>query len=121
MVLGWLLKIVVVLLLVGLAAHELVAIALARVTTADDTSYIARGASEAIVLRNATSEEAILVARERARSRGVKLGRDDITVTKDGAVTVHVHQTADTLFVHWIGPLQQFGEVDETYTTQATK
>ncbi|MEI2716547.1 MAG: hypothetical protein V9E98_06065 [Candidatus Nanopelagicales bacterium] len=120
-VLGWLLKIVAILLILGLAAYDLVVIAVAKVTTTDDTSFIARGASEAIVLRNATAEEAVLVAKERAKSRGVKLGGDDITIDSEGSVTVSVHRTADTLFVSRIGPLQQFGEVDETYTTRATE
>ena len=118
-VVGWLLKIVLVIAVVGLVAYDLVAIAYAKVTTSDDARYIALGASEAIVLQHADDAEAIAMARSRAESRGVVLGKKDVVITPDRVVTVHVHRTADTLFVSRIGPLQRYGTVDETYSTPA--
>lgn len=116
-VVGWLLKLTVVLLLVGIAAYDLISITYTRVTTADDARYIAMGASEAIVLQRADDAAAMAVARERAESRGVTLGKKDLDVADDGSVTVRVRRIADTAVVTHIGPLQHFTQIDEVFTS----
>ncbi len=118
-VVGWLLKIVLVIGLIGLVAYDLVSIAYTKVATSDDARYIALGASEAIVLTHADDAEAIEMARTRAESRGVTLGKKDIVISPDRTVSVHVHRVANTLFVSRIGPVQKYGVIDETYSTPA--
>lgn len=120
-VVGWLLKVALVLLLVGIVAYDVVSIAYSRVAASDDARYIALGASEAIVLQRAKDEDAIQLARERAESRGVTLKDKDITIDDDGSVTVHVTRTADTLVAYHFGALDQFTAIDETYRTPALK
>lgn len=118
-VVGWLLKIVVVIAAIGLVAYDLVSIAYAKVATSDDARYIAMGASEAIVLDHADNAEAVEMARARAESRGVTLGKKDVVISPDRTVTVSIHRTANTLFVSRIGPLQKYGVINESYATPA--
>lgn len=120
-VVGWLLKVTLVLLLVGVVAYDVVSIAYSRVAASDDARYIALGASEAIVLQRADDEEALKMAMERAEARGVSLKEKDVTIDDDGSVTVHITRTADTLVAYRISALDQFTEVDETYQTPALK
>lgn len=120
-VVGWLLKVTLVLLLLGIVAYDVVSIAYSRVAASDDARYIALGASEAIVLQRADDEDAIQMARERAESRGVTLKDKDIKIADDGTVTVHVTRTADTLVAYHFGALDRFTAIDETYSTPALK
>lgn len=120
-VLGWLLKLTVVLLLVGIVAYDVVSVSYAKVATSDDARYIALGASEAIVLQRADNEKAISVARDRAETRGVTLTDDDISISRDGVVTVTVQRDADTLIASRIGPLEPYTHVTETFVTPAIK
>lgn len=116
-VVGWLLKLTLVLLIVGVLLYDGVSIAFTKVTTSDDARYIALGASEAIVLQRADDERAIQAATDRADSRGVTLGEKDIVIQDDGSVRVRVRRTANTLVAYRIGPLDSFIRTDETYTT----
>lgn len=118
-VVGWLLKLTLVLVAVGLIAYDGIAIAYNKVSVSDDASYIARGASEAIILERASDEEAVEVARQRAVERGVTLGKKDVVITSDGSIQVHVRRVPDTLIVKRIGPLQPYVVADETYSTPA--
>lgn len=120
-VVGWLLKLVVVLMLVGIVAYDLVSISYTKVMTSDDARYIAQGASEAIVLERADDDQAIALAQDRADTRGVVLDKNDIIIAKDGSVTVHVARTANTLVARHVGPLDPFVHVDETYQTAALR
>ena len=120
-VLGWLFKITLVLLLLGIVAYDFVSIAYTKVTTSDDARYIALGASEAIVLQRADEEQAIAMARDRADTRGVTLGKKDVLIDDDGSITVHVSRTANTVIAYHFGSLDQFTHVDETYVTPALR
>ncbi len=120
-VVGWLLKLVVVLALIGILAYDLVSVAYTKVMTSDDARYIALGASEAIILQRADADEAIAVAADRAESRGVVLADDDIVVAKNGSVTVHVERTPHTLVTHYVGPLEPVIHAEETYVTPALR
>lgn len=120
-VLGWLLKVTLVLLIVGVIAYDVVSVAYSRVAASDDARYIALGASEAIVLQRADNAEAVQMAQERAESRGVPLKPKDITIDPDGTVTVHVSRTADTLVAYHFSALDRFTAIDETYRTPALK
>ncbi len=114
---GWLLKVTLVLLLLGVVAYDVVSIAYANVTASDDARYIALGASEAIVLQGADEEQAIEMARDRADTRGVMLGKNGVLIDDDGSVTVHVSRTANTVVAYHFGALDRFTHVDETYVT----
>ncbi len=118
---GWLLKITLVLLLIGVVAYDVVSVSYSRVSASDDARYIALGASEAMVLQRADEAEAVSMARERADTRGVVLRDKDIRIADDGAVTVRVSRTADTLVAYHLSALDQFTRVDETYTTSALR
>lgn len=114
-VVGWLVKVVLVLAVLGIVSYDVVAIAYSRVTAADDARSIARAASEAMIVDRVTPTDALNLAEERAESRGVVVGKGDIVVAKDGSVTVHVHREVPTLVTQRIGPLAKFTVVDETY------
>ena len=116
-VVGWLVKVTVVLAIVGVIAFDLVAIAYARVSSADDARSIAQAAHDAMLINRATPAAALVVAQERATSRGVKVGRGDITITKSGVVTVEVHRQAATLVAEKIGLLTQLTVINERYST----
>lgn len=114
---GWLLKIVLVFAIVGVVAFDAIAITVARVTASDDAHSIGDVASDAVAISHATTQEARELALERAADRRVTLAPKDLVLTKEGAVTVRVHRTANTVVTHLIGPLQQYTQVLEVYST----
>ena len=114
---GWLLKVTLALMVLGILAYDGVSLAYTKVATSDDARYIAQGASEAIVLQRADDEHAIKAAEDRAESRGVTLGAKDIVIAEDGSVRVHVTKTANTLIASRFGALDKYTRTDETYTT----
>lgn len=120
-VVGWLLKLVLVLAIVGILAYDVISIAYGRVLATDDARSIARAASDAMILNRADAKEAVQIGQQRADARGVELKSGGITVAKDGSVTVVVHREVPTLVTYRIGPLTKYTIIDESYSTPAIR
>lgn len=116
-VLGWLLKLALVLVVIVVVGYDLVAITYNKVATAEDAKSIARAAYDAKVLSRSTSAEATKSAQEQARARGITLDKSDVVYASDGSIEVTVTRSVDTLVAHRIGPISDYSTVVEVYTT----
>ena len=101
-------------------AFDVMAIAYGQVSAADDARQVARIATDALVLRNASPEEAAELAYSRAQARGIEVSPEAITVEGDGSVTVVIDRDIQTLVAYRIGPIEDYSRVTETYTSPAT-
>ena len=119
-VMGWLLRLTLVFLVIGLVLYDAVAIAYGKVAAADDARIVARAATDALVLKNASHKDAIALAENRAESRGIALDPESITISKDGSVTVVVNREIDTLVTYRVGPIAHWAQADEIHTSAPT-
>lgn len=114
-VIGWLLKVSLALVIVGLLLFEVVGVLVARGTAADTAS---KAASEAGFRYRDTAnvEQAKAVAKQYAEREGatfISLSVDP----QDREITVTVQKKARTLFIHRIGALRKYTIATETQTT----
>ncbi|MAT61996.1 MAG: hypothetical protein CMH41_10200 [Micrococcales bacterium] len=119
-VMGWLLRLTLVFVLIGLVLYDAVAIAYGKVAAADDARIVARAATDAMVLKRASPKDAVKLAENRAESRGIELEPDSIAVSKDGSVTVVVNREINTLVTYRVGPIAHWAQADETYVSTPT-
>ena len=116
-VLGWLLKLGLILAVIVIVGYDLVAITYNKVATAEDAKSIARAAYDAKVLSRSTSAEATKSAQEQARAKGITLEKSDVVYAADGSIEVTVSRTVDTLVAHRIGPISDYSTAVEVYAT----
>src|SRR4051794_35073156 len=120
-VLGWLTKLMVVLLLVGVVLFDFVSVGVARMSTSDDANVAAQAASEEWVhshnvqLAYNAAVAAITNPAERVLTRG-------FTVSPNGETQLFVRREATTLVAFRIGPLKKYtmvtGHGEATAPTQ---
>lgn len=115
--LGWLVKLALILAVVGVIAYDAFAIAYNHVATSDDARSVADAASDVLILKNASKKVAIESAEERAESRGVDFSVDELIINRDGSVQVTVHRSVDTIVTKYLGPLSDYTTSTQTYTT----
>lgn len=120
-VLGWLTKLVLVLVIGGVVLFDVMAIAYGQVSAGDDARQVARIATDAIVLKNASPDEAAELAYTRAQTRGIEVAPEAITVERDGSVTVVIDRDIQTLVAYRIGPIEHLSRATESYTSPATR
>ena len=120
-VLGWLTKLILVLVIVGVVIFDVAAIAYGQASAADDARQVARIATDALVLKDASPDEATELAYSRAQTRGIDVSAESITVDKDGSVTVVIDRDIQTLVAYRVGALERFSRANESYTSPATK
>lgn len=105
-VIGWLAKVIVGLLVVGLVLFEVVGVLVARGTAADTASKAAQEAG--FTYRDSRD---VRRAEQTARSFVEKEGGEFISFsvdTRDRTATVTVRRVAKTFFIHRIGALKKY-------------
>jgi hypothetical protein len=106
-ILGWLVKLVVVLGLVGLAGFDVLSVATNRISLSDDGTTAAMAASD--VYGSSHSSRAAYAAADRsAKDAGATLETRGFQILPDGTVFLTLHRTAHTLIIKRVGPLQRF-------------
>src|SRR4051794_38740883 len=109
---GWLVKISVVLGLCGIALFDAISIGSTSVTIADQGSYAARAASDVwLQSKNLqqTYDAAVTAAQEQNPANSV--ATKDFRVDEDGTVHLTVGRTASTIVVRRIGPVESWAHV----------
>lgn len=97
--LGWFVRIVTFLLLLGIVGFELISLLTARVQGADTADQIAVAAADAFAPKK--SEKAAYAAAEAAAIElKAELIPDQFVVTEDGSVDLKVRKVATTLFLY---------------------
>jgi Tfp pilus assembly protein PilX len=103
-VLGWLVRVVAVLALLGLFVFEGLSLVAARVSGTDAANQIALEASEAYLNHNgspaARTKAAGMAAHSEAGKHAAEIITNSIKVQKDGTVHLRIRRTATTLFLY---------------------
>lgn len=113
-VVGWLVKVSLILIIIGLTLFEIFAVVLVRATAADTASKAAQEAGFAY--RNSQSlDRAEEVASRFAEGEGTEFV--SVTVNdNERTITVTVRKEAKTLFIQNIGPLKKYTIVEASQT-----
>src|SRR4051795_11394444 len=112
---GWLVKIAVVLGVVGIALFDAISIGSTSVTIADQGSYAARAASEVWQQdQDLQQTYAAAVAAAQEENPANTVATQDFRVDEDGTVHLTVARTASTIVVRRIGPLAKWAHVRHT-------
>jgi len=112
-VMGWLTKVVLVLSLLGVAAFDGIALVSASFTADDHAQTIARLAADDY-RQSKSPAHACATAHNEALLNGETLNcgdPKDFQVYQDGRVTLVIHRTASTLWLHRISFLKKYGEL----------
>ena len=97
-------------------------VVLTRLTVPDhvrEAGQVAARAIENDPVNQRTAQLALKAARDEAGTHGMKIRAKNFTIYKDGRVTLTGTQTAPTLLLERIGPLQHFTKVRATDTVTA--
>jgi hypothetical protein len=113
-VLGWLGKLVVALILLGLIGIDGVSLAQARFQGADRATTAASAAADAY--KSTKDLQRAYDAAFATTQDGDTIETKTFAVAPDGEVTLRLHHRAKTLFVKRIGPLKHWTEAVETGT-----
>lgn len=106
MILGWLVRVALVLTVGAIMLFDVVSLAYTNTAVQEDARAVARTASHAVLAQD-SDQLIILQAEQTASERGVELVLSDMTLTKDGAVTVTVRRTAPSILLHRIPALRE--------------
>ena len=109
-VLGWLTRVVLALVAAGIVLFDVVSVAVARVSVADDANTAARAASEAYATER-NVQGAYDAAAFAAGGRGESVAPLEFRVAPDGQVSLRLSRTARTVVLGRIGPLRHLGTV----------
>jgi hypothetical protein len=120
-VLGWLSRVVIVLVLVAIALFDTIAIASARFSITDDANSAAEAANGAWNQSNGNVQMAYNAAAEYADAHGDTITPKSFSITKTGSVRLTLTSHATTLVVSHIGPLKKLAKTSAvgTATTPA--
>jgi hypothetical protein len=120
-VLGWLSRVVIVLVVVAIALFDTIAIASARFSITDDANAAAEAANAAWNQSNGNVQLAYNAAADYADSHGDTIAPKSFSITTAGAVRLTLQGRATTLVVSHVGPLKKLAKTSAvgTATTPA--
>jgi hypothetical protein len=109
-VMGWLVKIALVLTIIGISAFDAIACTSAHLMTTDDANTAASAA--AAEYQNSHSLQAALTAAEGAISNPSEaLDPKSLAIAEDGSATVTIERKVTTLVMYRIGPLKKYTDI----------
>jgi hypothetical protein len=109
-VMGWLVKIALVLAILGISAFDGIACASAHLMTTDDANTAASAA--AAEYQTTHSLQAALAAAESAISNPSEaLDPKSLSIAEDGSATVTIERKVTTLVMYRIGPLKKYTDI----------
>lgn len=119
-VVGWLVKLVVVLSVAGVLVFDGVSFGVAELAVTDTAVKAARAASDDL-MAGRTPQQAFVTATDVAvTDHGFnEVPAEDFAVTRTGDVTVTVVRTTPTLVLHWIPRSERWLVADATATRTA--
>lgn len=101
---GWLGQLVVLMAVLGVLGHEAITVAVTAINLEDDARDVAQSAARAY-----GAQPKLQTAQDAAAQQAERLGVELVGVEvnkEDGTVVATVTRTADTLFIHELGPLE---------------
>ncbi|MGB8652163.1 MAG: hypothetical protein WCD35_16045 [Mycobacteriales bacterium] len=112
-VLGWLTKLAASLALVGLLAFDGIALVTTNFTAADQATTAASAAADAYKSTHDV-QQAYNAATAAVAADGDTIETKTFRVDPDGHITLVLHRTATTLWMHRIGALKKYTEITQT-------
>lgn len=107
-VLGWLMRVTVVLVLLGVLAFDVFSLAYTNVTTVDDAGIVARSGADVLMQSPGSYDEAKEESLAQAEDLGVRLRAKDWWVDEQGEVHVTVSRKASSLALHYVPQLEKY-------------
>jgi len=107
-VLGWLMRVTIVLVLMGVLAFDVFSLAYTNVTTVDDASIVAGTGAQTLMENPGDQKAAKSVSVAQAEELGVRMRSKDWWVDESGEVHVTVSREAKTLALHYIPQLEKY-------------
>jgi hypothetical protein len=107
-VLGWLMRVTIVLVLMGVLAFDVFSLAYTNVTTVDDAGIVAGTGAQSLIENPHDQKAARTVSVTQAEDLGVRMRTKDWWVDESGEVHVTVSRDAKTLALHYIPQLQKY-------------
>ncbi len=118
-VLGWLLRMCLVLAMLGVLSLDVFSLAYASVTTVDDAGIVANAAAEVLTEHPGDWADARAASSEKASQLGVAMKARDWWVGADDEVHVTVSRSARTICLHFVKPLRKYLKVRAVGTATA--
>lgn len=116
-VIGWLVKLAVVLTLFAVVGFEFVSIGLAKLSVQDTADSAAREASHHY-RQNRSVQRAYEEALKIAAEKDVTIKPEEFTITRDGTVTLTAHKTANSTFLSRFDQTKDMVEVKAEATAR---
>jgi hypothetical protein len=107
-VLGWLMRLTIILVLMGVLAFDVFSLAYTNVTTVDDAGIVAGSGAQTLMERPGDYDAARGVSVAQAQDLGVRMRTRDWWVDESGEVHVTVSRDAHTLALHYIPQLEKY-------------
>lgn len=109
-VIGWLVKIALVLAVVGIVGFDSIAIASGHLNTTDDANSAASAAA-AEYQSSHSVQSALVAAKAAVTNPNEVLIANTLTINPDGSATVVVERTITTLVMNHFGPLKKYTDI----------
>jgi hypothetical protein len=109
-VMGWLVKIALVLTIVGIGGFDAVACASARLTTADDANTAASAAA-ADYQTSHNVQSALTAAQNTITNTSETLVPTSLSIAPDGSATLTIKRKITTVVMYRIGPLKKYTDI----------
>lgn len=106
-VLGWLVKIVLVLSIIGVAGFDAVSVASAHVSTSDDADSAAAAAADEYQSTH-NAKLAYAAASDEITNPSEQVVSGSLSIAADGTATLTIERKVTTLAMHDIGPLKKY-------------
>lgn len=119
-VVGWLLKLALVIGVVAVLGYDLVGVGAAHLRVTDDANAVATAAREALDATAGTDADGRAAGERAARAAGYTLGRGDLVVS-GGVVTVHLSTSASTVVLHRVPWTRPWTVAESDATVRALK
>ncbi len=97
LVIGWLFKVALTLVLIGLLAFDGIAIGVAKVSSTDAATTVASAAADKYRATKHDAQQTYQAALIVAKDNGVALAAKDLVFYPDGEVSATVHRTVHTI------------------------
>lgn len=107
-VLGWLMRVTVVLLVLGILAFDVFSLAYTNVRTVDDAGIVASTGAESLMQHPGDYDLARSLSRTQADELGVRMRNRDWWVDEEGEIHVTVSREATSLVLHYIPQLEKY-------------
>lgn len=107
-VLGWLMRVTITLMVMGVLAFDVFSLAYTNVTTVDDATIVAGTGAQTLMENPGDVQAAQDVSVAQAVDLGVRMRTRDWWVDEQGEVHVTVSRDAKTLALHFVPQLEKY-------------